>query len=117
MRSGRFFSGVAFLYQATYRVPSGELFRQMPLAWTHLLGHLLRAVGLGAIGWTLARYARSAKVGLGTDTDRARLFADLGLIWFLLALFVGVMLVFGFGSVWLLHQAQLDELGAGGRRL
>lgn len=77
---------IALAYQSTFRLPNGELFRDTPLAWHHLVGHLLRGVGLAAVGVAILRCRRA--------TDATQAAAAAGTFWNRLALFVAVMLAY-----------------------
>lgn len=85
---------IVLAYQSTYRLPDGELFRDTPLAWCHLLGHLFRGVGFGAVGVAILRCRRAA------GTPHAA--AAAGTFWNRLALFLGVMTVYSVSTAWLI---------------
>ena len=46
-------SAFAFVFQCRYRDQFGDLFREQPGAWPHLLGHLLRSAVAASLAWSL----------------------------------------------------------------
>ncbi len=80
---------IVLAYQSTERLPDGELFRDTPLAWHHLL----RGVGIASVGVAILRCRRA--------TDAAQAAATAGAFWNRLAQYVSVMLAYMALLAWL----------------
>ncbi|MFL5243190.1 MAG: SecDF P1 head subdomain-containing protein [Gemmataceae bacterium] len=88
-------SAIAFVFQVRYRDPFGDLFRDQPGAWPHLIGHLIRgAVGL-ALAWSAWRYVKAHKK-LARDAPDALqpFFQALGRWWTVMTVGVTAMLLY-----------------------
>lgn len=99
---GAIYFGAAFVYQCFERDPhTGEPLRERHLAWMYMLGGLIRAVGFAVVGRALWRYTRAARTGCANEPDREKLFSELARVWIAIGLFVGAMLIYTAGSLWL----------------
>src|SRR5579884_1931655 len=72
------FSAVVFTVQVFHEDEFGQLFRDQPRAWPHLLGHLLRCVVGAGLAWCLWKYLRALqKLTDAEQRDASTLFQAL----------------------------------------
>ncbi len=99
-------SFMLFAYQSTYRLPSGQLYRETELAGLHLLGHLLRAVGCAAVCYTLWGLAKAIRQVTGSDlANPQQLFVAQKAFWTVLGVFIALLVIYSVshtGYVWYL---------------
>jgi hypothetical protein len=78
-----------FLFQATYRLPSGEAFMAVEPGW--VIGHLIRGLGLAFVTWQLLAYYRALKRGALAGPGFLARHASL---WNTIAIALGLMLAY-----------------------
>ena len=95
-----------FAYQSTYRLPSGQLYRETELAGLDLLSHLLRSVGCAAVCYTLSGLAKTIRRVTGSDLANPRqLFVAQKAFWTVLGVFVALLVIYSVsytGYIWYL---------------
>jgi hypothetical protein len=90
------FSIATFLFQLLHKDEFGDVFRDQPGAWPHLLGHLLRG-GVGAgLAWCLWKYLQAVKKTINAAPRATpELFQSLARWWTILAISVIALLLYG----------------------
>jgi hypothetical protein len=91
-------SAIAFVVQVRYRNEFGDLYRDEPGAWPHLIAHVIRSAVCAVLGWQLWRYLRAARAATPGDHQSLRpLFRSLAGWWNALGASVIVFVIY---AVW-----------------
>lgn len=87
---------VGFVFQVLLRDEFGELYRNQPGAWPHILGHLLRSAVGAWLAWCLLSYLRALNESIGDSAHGTLdLYRTLARWWNGLAISVIVLVLHG----------------------
>jgi hypothetical protein len=98
----------AFLFQVGYEAPDSEHYPGT--AWSFILGHLLRGVGLAIVAWRLLLYARAmGTVGTQLGAPVVKMFAVQRRFWNTCAVVLAVLTVYAVLQTMYLRRVESDE--------
>ena len=88
-------STVSFVFQYQERDEYGELLRDEPAVWAHLVGYVLRGVFSAALAWCLWRYLLAVhRIKTNDHHEFHKVFQSLACWWYVLATSVVLIVIY-----------------------